>query len=120
MEKKMEKWFQRNRGWFTNKLYDNDNRVLTDYEEESEWVSECCLKPMGNAYRYIMTRTSYIFDEMILMSALLDLVLVYWRNSSRVGIILHSNTLFLFWANQSLVFLLSDAWFAEKQNIPIK
>jgi hypothetical protein len=85
-----------------------------------ECVCKCCLTPLWNVYSYIMTITSYLFDEMIMMSALLELVLVYWNNSPRVGISLHSNTLFLFSANQSLVFLLSDAWFAEKQNIPIK
>jgi hypothetical protein len=53
-------------------------------------VCECCLTPLGNIYSYIMTRTSYIFDEMIMMLALLDLVLVYWHNSPRIGM---SNTL---------------------------
>jgi hypothetical protein len=32
---------------------------------------------------------------------------------------LHSDTLFWFWANQSLLFLLNAAYLAEKQQIPI-
>ena len=40
---------------------------------------------------------------------------VHWNNSPRVDMSLHSDTLFEFRANQYLLFLLSDACLAEKQ-----
>jgi hypothetical protein len=47
------------------------------------------------------------------------IVLAHWNNSLRVDMSLHSDTLFWFWANQSLLFLLNAAWLVEKQQIPI-
>ena len=41
------------------------------------------------------------------------------NNSLWVDMSLHSHTLFWFWANQSLLLLLSDACLVEKQQIPI-
>ena len=46
-------------------------------------------------------------------------MLAHWNNSPRVDILLHSDTLFWFRANQSLLFLLNTASFVEKQQIPI-
>jgi hypothetical protein len=46
-------------------------------------------------------------------------VLAHWNNSSRVDMSLHSDTLFWFRANQSLLFLRNAASLAEKQQIPI-
>ena len=60
-------------------------RVNKGNNKITEWVCACCLTPLWNSCSYIMTRTSYIFDEMIMMCALLDLVLVYWSNSPWVG-----------------------------------
>ena len=46
--------------------------------------------------------------------------LSWWgNNSQRVDVSSHSDTLFWFRANQSLLFLLKDAFLAEKQQIPI-
>ena len=43
-----------------------------------------------------------------------------WANNSHwVDMSLHSDTLFWFRANQSLLFLLNAAFLAEKQQIPI-
>jgi hypothetical protein len=48
------------------------------------------------------------------------IALAMWvNNSQRVDISLHSDTLFWFRANQSLLFLLNDAFLAEKQQLPI-
>jgi hypothetical protein len=48
------------------------------------------------------------------------LPLTRWiNNSQRVDMSLHSDTLFWFQAKQSLLFLLNDAFLAEKQQIPI-
>jgi hypothetical protein len=47
------------------------------------------------------------------------IVLAHWNNSPRVDMSLHSDTLFWFRANQSLLFLLNAACLAEKQQIPI-
>jgi hypothetical protein len=50
----------------------------------------------------------------------LTLPLARWANNSHwVDMSLHSNTLFWFRANQSLLFLLNAAFLAEKQQIPI-
>jgi hypothetical protein len=47
------------------------------------------------------------------------MVLAHWKNSPRVDMSLHSDTLFWFRANQSLPFLVNDAYLAEKQHMPI-
>jgi hypothetical protein len=68
-----------------------------------------------------------IFNEMMMMSALYwantlswnIIVLAHWNNSPWEDMSLHSDTLFWFWANQSLLFLLNAACLAEKQHIPI-
>jgi hypothetical protein len=46
-------------------------------------------------------------------------VLAHWSNSPRIDMSSHSDTLSLFWANQSLLFLLNAARLAEKEQIPI-
>jgi hypothetical protein len=47
------------------------------------------------------------------------IVLAHWNNSPRVDMSLHSDTLFWFRPNHSLIFLLNAACLAEKQQIPI-
>ena len=49
------------------------------------------------------------------------IVLAHWNNSPQADMLLHSDTLFWFRANQSLLFLLkvNAACLAEKQQIPI-
>ena len=50
----------------------------------------------------------------------LDLImLAHWNDIPRVDMLLHSDTLFWFRANQSVLLLLSAACLAEKQHIPI-
>jgi hypothetical protein len=46
-------------------------------------------------------------------------VLAHWNYSPRIDMSRHSDILFCFWANQSLLFLLNAACLAEKQQIPI-
>ena len=46
-------------------------------------------------------------------------LLAHWNNSPWVDMSLHSDTLFWFRANQSLLFLLNAASLPEKQHIPI-
>ena len=47
------------------------------------------------------------------------LVLAHWNNSPRVDMLPHSDTLFRFRANKSLLFLLNTACLAEKQQMPM-
>ena len=47
------------------------------------------------------------------------IVLALWNNSPQVDMSLHSDTLFWFRANQSLLFLLNAVCLAEKHQIPI-
>ena len=47
------------------------------------------------------------------------IVLAHWNNSPRVDMMLHSDTLFWFRANQSLLLPLNAACLAEKQQISI-
>ena len=44
--------------------------------------------------------------------------IAHWKNSPRVDMSLHSDTLSWFRAKQSLLLLLNVAWIAEKQQIP--
>jgi hypothetical protein len=65
-----------------------------------------------------------IFNEMMLRSALYTLgwifiVLAHWNNSPQIDMSPHSDTLSRFRANQSLFFLLTAAYLAKKQQIPI-
>ena len=53
------------------------------------------------------------------MLSLIFIVLAHWNNSLRADMSLHSDTLFWFRANQSLLFLLNVVCLAEKQQIPI-
>jgi len=45
------------------------------------------------------------------------IVLAHWNNSPRIYMSLHSDTLFYFLVNQSLLVLLNDTCLAEKQQI---
>ena len=47
------------------------------------------------------------------------IVLAHWNNSPRVDMSLHSDALFWFRADQSLLFILNAACLAQKQQIPI-
>jgi hypothetical protein len=60
-------------------------------------------------------------DEVLVLDQYDDvfIVLAHWNNSPRVDMPLHSDTLFWFRTNQSLLFLLNAACLAEKQQIPI-
>jgi hypothetical protein len=49
----------------------------------------------------------------------LDFYSAHWNKSPRVDMSLHSDTLFRFRADQSLLFLLNAVFLAEKQQIPI-
>ena len=97
-----------------------------------EWVSDCCLKPIQQFFSYIMTRTSQLNfqwdddddddDDVCFVPdhtlCCIFIVLAHWNNSPRVDMTLHSDTLFWFRANQSLLFLLNAVCLAEKQQIP--
>ena len=67
-----------------------------------------------------------IFNEMMMSALFLTntlswifIVLAHWNNNLRLDMLLHSDTLFWFRANPSLLFLLNAACLAEKQQIPI-
>ena len=65
-----------------------------------------------------------IFNEMMMRSALyytntLSWIFIVLANSPRVDMSLHLDTLFWFWDNRSLLFLLNNVCLAEKQQIPI-
>jgi hypothetical protein len=82
----------------------------------SEWVSEWVL---FNAKSAIFSAISWREQVNIQwdddeVRFVLD---QHWHNSARVDMSLHSDTLFWFRANQSLLFLLIAACLAEKQQI---
>ena len=68
-----------------------------------------------------------IFSEMMIRSALFQtnklswifIALAHWNNSLRINMSPYSDTLFWFWANQSLLLLLNAACLVEKQQILI-
>jgi hypothetical protein len=90
----------------------------------SEWVSEWVLFNANSAiFQLYHGENKLIFNEMMMRSAVywnntlswIVLVLVDWNNFPRVDMSLHSDTLYWFRANQSLLFLLIDACLAKKQ-----
>ena len=94
----------------------------------SRWVSEWLLFNANAAILQLYHgEKKLLFDEMMLRSALyltstlswIFIVLAHWNNSPWVDMSLHSGTLFMFRANQSLLFLLSDSYLGEKQQVPI-
>ena len=90
----------------------------------SEWLSDCCLMPIQQFFSYSMSRTNYLFNEMMMRSALfltntlswIFIVLAHWNNSTRVDMSLHSDTVSWFRANRSLLFFLNAACLAERSN----
>ena len=84
------------------------------------WASDCCLTSMQQFFSYIMVRTSY-FSMMMrfalyytnMLSRIL-IVLGHWNNRVRIDVSPQSDTLSLFRANQSLLFLLNAACLTEK------
>ena len=85
--------------------------------------------PNEQFFSYIMVRTSYILMRWWFLLCTrpntvswIFIVLhnvANWNNSSQIDMSLHSEILFWFTANQSLLFLLNAASLAEKQQISI-
>ena len=96
--------------------------------EHRKWVSEWLLFNANSViFQLYYGENKLIFNEMMMTPALYQInmlswifiMLAHWNNSLRVDMSLHSDTLFWFRANQSLIFLLNAACLAEKQQIPI-
>ena len=92
------------------------------------WVSEWLLFNANSAiFQLYDGENKLIINEMMMRSALFQtntpswifIVLAHWNNSPRVEMSFHSDTLFWFRSNQSLLFLRNAACLAEKQQIPI-
>ena len=86
-----------------------------------KWVSDCCLTPEEQFVSLIMVRTSYISMRWWCLlctrpTCLVGflIVLAHWNNSPGVDMVLHYDTLFWFWANQSLPLLLNVVSQAER------
>ena len=71
------------------------------------WQEQVIYQWDDDEVRFVLDR-SWIF-----------IVLAHWNNSLQVDMSLHSDTLFWFLANQSLLFLLNAAFLAEKQQTSI-
>ena len=92
-----------------------------------EWVSDCSLTPIQQCSPILCREQVNIqwdddkvrFCNRPTRWVGFFIVLAHWNNSPRVDMSLHSNTLFWFRANQSLLFLLNAACLAEKQQISI-
>jgi hypothetical protein len=90
----------------------------------SEWL---LFKANSAIFQLYHGDNKLIFKEMMMKSALFQtnklswffIAIVHCNNCLRVDRSLYSDTLFWFWANQSLLLLLHGAWLAEKQQIPI-
>jgi hypothetical protein len=67
----------------------------------------------------IQDKVNYTASDYLYGVSWVFIVLAHWNNSPRVDMSLHSDTLFWFRANQSLLFLLYAACLAEKPQIPI-
>ena len=92
-----------------------------NFQWVSEWVSEWLLFNANSAILQLYHGDKLIINEMMMMSALfytntlswIFIVLAHWNNSPWVDMSLHSDTLFWFRANQSLLFLLNAACLPE-------
>jgi hypothetical protein len=89
-----------------------------------DWVSEWLLFNANSViFQLYHGENKLIFNEMTMRSALyktntlswICTVLAHWNNSPRIDMSPHSDTLSWFRAHQSLLFLLSAAYLAEKQ-----
>jgi len=89
---------------------------------QSDWVIEWLLLNANSAtFQLHHSENKLIFNEMM-RSALFStntlscifIVIAHWNNNSWADMSLHSDTLFWFRANQSLLFLLNAACLAEK------
>jgi hypothetical protein len=82
----------------------------------SEWLLFNTNSAIFQLYQWDDDEVRFVLDQ----HAELDLYSASsLNNSPRADMSLHSDTLFWFRANQSLLFLLNDACLAEKQQIPI-
>jgi hypothetical protein len=63
-----------------------------------------------------MMRSAFFYTNTL---SWIFIVLAHWNNSPRVDMTQHSDTLFWFRADQSLLFLLNAACLTKKQQIPI-
>jgi len=86
------------------------------HESLCQWVSDCCLTPSQQFFSYIMARTGYFqWDDdevrfVLDQHAELDFYSASsLKQQSAADMSLHSDTLFWFRANQSLLFLLLRA-----------
>ena len=93
----------------------------------SEWVSEWLLLNANSAiFRLYHDKNKLRFDEMMMMLSALNqtnklswIIIALTETTPRVDISLHSDTLFWFRDNQSLLFLLSAACLVGKLQLPI-
>ena len=100
-------------------------RVYLNFHLVSEWG--LLLNANSAIFQLFHGENKLIFNEMMMRSALYStnalswifIVLSHWNNSPRVDMSLHSDRLFWFRANRSLLFLLNAACLAEKQQISI-
>ena len=89
--------------------------ITTNVVSSSEWL----LFDINSAkFQLYHGENKLIINETNTLSWIF-IVLAHWCNSPRVDMSLHSDKLFWFWANQSLLFLLNASCLAEKQQIPI-
>ena len=83
------------------------------YQFSLLWESNCCLMS-DQQFSAISWQELVTFDEMIVMStlyytntlSLIFIVLAHWNNNLWTDMLLHSDTLSWFWANQSLLLIL--------------
>ena len=91
------------------KFVENSNLNNIDLRN---WVIEWLLFNVNSAiFQLYHGENKLIFNEMMMTITLswIFIVLVHWNNSPRVDMSLHSDTLFWFRANQSLLFLYNAA-----------
>ena len=88
-------------------------------------MNDCCLTPNEQFIRNAMARVSCIQwnDDDVRFAidryVCVDFIALAHYNSARIDMSLHSEAIYWFRTNQSWFSLLSVAYFAEKQQIPI-
>ena len=108
---KVCQWFAAGR-WFSSG---------TPLSSTCEWMSDCCLTRIRYFWRDV-DEVRFVLDHHGHHANKLSwifIVLAHWNNSLRVYMLIHSDTLSWFLANQSLFLPFNTVYLVEKQQISL-
>ena len=95
--------------------------VMANLDFRSTQQMKTLLETISWLYMYHLDSIKILVSEFLYQTNMLSwifIVLGQWNNNSLVDMSLHSDTLFWYQANQSLLLLLNAAFLTDKQQIP--